>query len=104
VDPALRQRLDQVGGGEHAAGGHHLAQVPPVVKFARHSALLPALRCVVVERWTQGLTQRGVHEIARHVGVDGRGSIAAMPNGLLNKPPINPVLGQVRHAGYLYFF
>ena len=65
VDPALRQRLDQVGGGEHAARGHHLAQMPPVVEFARHSALLPAPRWVVVERWAEGLAQRGVHEVAR---------------------------------------
>src|SRR6185436_350870 len=83
--------------GEHAARGHHLAQMPPVVEFARHSALLPAPRWVVVERWAEGLAQRGVHEVARYVGVNGRGSIAAVPNSLLNEPPIYPVLGQVCH-------
>src|SRR6476659_1103079 len=35
-DPAPRQRVDQIGGGEHAPIGHHLSQVPAVVEFADH--------------------------------------------------------------------
>ena len=42
-DPAPGQRLDQVSGGEHATAGHHLPQMPAVVKLACHqrSSLLP---------------------------------------------------------------
>lgn len=39
---------------------------------------------MVVERWAEGLVQRGVDEVAGHVGVDRRGRIAAVPNSLLN--------------------
>ena len=38
---------------------------------------------MVVERWAEGLAQRGVHEIAGHVSVDGRGGVA--PVALLDK-------------------
>ncbi len=36
MDAALGERFDQVGGGEHPAGGHDLPQVPLVVEFAVH--------------------------------------------------------------------
>ena len=40
VDAALPQRRHQLGGGEHAVGGHHLAQPPPVADLALHRAVL----------------------------------------------------------------
>src|SRR5664280_331912 len=45
-DPAPGQRFDQVGGGEHAAVGQHLPQVPVVVEFAGHQVSSP-YRCVL---------------------------------------------------------
>src|SRR5674476_251256 len=41
TDSSCGQGWDQVGGGEHPAAGHHLAQVPPVVEFACHQDSLP---------------------------------------------------------------
>ena len=41
-DPTTGQRVDQIGGGEHAPVGHHLPQMPPVAQFACHQISSPS--------------------------------------------------------------
>src|SRR6266536_1936767 len=50
-----------------------------------------------VEGWGQRLAQRRIHEVAADMRVDRRGGVTAVPDLLLDEPPVDPVLGQMRH-------
>ena len=77
--PRSRQRLDQVGGGEHAALGHDRAQVPAVVELARPSAAPRPCGRGRLERGRQRLAQQRVHEVVADMGVDRGRAVTSCP-------------------------
>src|SRR5207244_13546801 len=56
------------------------------------SALLPGPG---LQRGSQGLAQRGVHEVVADVGVDRRGAIGLVTDIDLDEPAVNAIFGQM---------
>jgi hypothetical protein len=54
-----------------------------------------------VERRSNRLTQRGIHEIGADMGVDRGRGVTAVPDLFLDEPAIGTVLGQMGDEGYL---
>ena len=107
VDAALGQQRRQLGGGEHPAGGHDLAQPPVVADLAAFigcsrrrgasAAAVPAL--AGREGGVQGAAQGAGAEVGGHAGVDRGRAGVLVADLLLDEQRVPAVLDQVGDVG-----